>query len=235
MTVAVQTPLVNAVAAGGQTVFPFAFRCDDSATIVVYKNDILQAGGAYAVALNADQTAAPGGTVTFGVGLLANDIVSIERDSVEQQTAHFTAYSAFPAATVETALDRAVMIIQEIWAVFTRVFRVTRANLSKLSSLDWPTPELGKLVGWGDGGAGKFKLINYESILLLGAVGEKLTDSGNHLSFTSAHVTKGAGALYRNGGRIFPVDDYTQVIGTNVWTVTIALEAGEKLNADYPY
>src|SRR4051812_23620262 len=106
MTVAVQTPLSSAVAVAAQTVFPFNFRCDDSATLAVYVNDTLQGGAAYAVALNADQVAAPGGTVTFGAGRAVGDIVSIERTSADGQSVSFTAYSRFPASTVELGLDK---------------------------------------------------------------------------------------------------------------------------------
>lgn len=127
MTVQIQTPLVDAIAVGGQVLFNFAFRCDDASWITVLVNAVQQGGAAYAVALNADQTNNPGGTVTFGVAPGAGKAVRIERVSPAQQSVHYTPYGPFPATTVEAALDRIVMLLQELG--------VTRQSLTPV-----PTP-----------------------------------------------------------------------------------------------
>lgn len=164
MTIAAQNPLTSLVATALQTVFPFAFRCDDSATLKVYKDDILLGGGAYTVALNADQTVSPGGTVTLAVGAALNAVVSIERVSPDQQSLSLATYGAFPAKTIELAFDKLVMLLQEFFMTLSRVFRVTRANVSKIASWDLPAPVVGKALGWVASG-GQFILGNIDLVV----------------------------------------------------------------------
>lgn len=235
MTVAAQNPSIAVVAAGGQTVFPFGFRCDDATTIAVYVNDVLQP--APAVALNADQLGNPGGTVT--IGARANgDVVSVERQSPQTQTVALTAYGAFPSPAISTGLDKVVMLFQELYSVFARTFRISRANVPKISRFDiTDAPVAGTAIGWVQDGA-QFRLGNVGAGGGGGGqpfrvMGEQLTDSGDHTNFTFANVPVGAQAIYRNGQRIFPVNDYNQV-GGNL-AVLVPLVAGEVLNADYNY
>lgn len=112
MALPAQVPAQTSVAVGGQTVFPFNFKCLDAATIKVYLNGILQGG--VAIFLNADQVAAPGGTVTLGAGATAGDLVLIQRTTALSQTADFPAYGNFGGAAVTAALDRMEMQIQEL-------------------------------------------------------------------------------------------------------------------------
>lgn len=100
------------VAAAGQTVFPFNFRCDVSATLFVSKNAIAQGG--FTVALNADQTAAPGGSITLAVGALLADVVKVQRITPQTQSAAFSQYGAFSSASLMAVLDSLVMMIQEL-------------------------------------------------------------------------------------------------------------------------
>ena len=131
MTVQNQSPLVAVVAGAGQVIFAFGFRCDSPTWIQVLVNTVLQPGAAYAVALNADQINNPGGVVTFGVAPGTGAVVAVQRVSPAQQTAAFTAYGAFPAAVMEAALDRIVMLEQELG--------VTRQSITPIV-LTVPTP-----------------------------------------------------------------------------------------------
>lgn len=126
MTVPIQSPMAAIAAAGGQTAFPFGFRCDDSSWLTVLVDTVAQPGAAYGVALNSDQKASPGGIVTFGVAPGAGKAVIIERVSPAQQSVAFTPYGPFPAVSVEAALDRLLMLIQELG--------VTRQSLSPVPS-----------------------------------------------------------------------------------------------------
>lgn len=231
MTVAAQTVLVNLVAGVGQTVFPFAFRVDDSATLAVYVADALQPGGNYVIFLNVNQTTTPGGTITFGVAPATGAIVSIERASPIQQSTGFTTYLAFPSATVSNILDKVVMLLQEVWASLNRAVKHSRGNISLISTTALPVPVLGALIGWVSTGGGLFALGNISGV----ASGELLTDSGDHTHFTSINSPVGNGALYRNGQRIFAPDDYS--VAGNTWTLVTPVNPslGEKLNADYSH
>lgn len=164
MSLPAQNPKQQLVAAGGQTVFAFTFRCDDSLTIQVWSND-LQLGGV-AVALNADQSAAPGGTVTIAAAI-AGDIVTIERVTPQTQTLALTAYNAFTAAAITTALDRMVELLQEFWAFTARMFYVKRSVQSKITTFQLPTPVAGQVLGWvsGDGGL-TFRLDNLGNVVV---------------------------------------------------------------------
>jgi hypothetical protein len=116
MTVPAQVPVTNSVAVAAQTVFAFNWRCDDPATVAVKKNTVLLAGSAYTVALNANQSVSPGGTITLLVGAAAADALSVYRASVFSQALALVTYGFFPAAAVALALDRIVMMLQELAA-----------------------------------------------------------------------------------------------------------------------
>lgn len=203
MTVAAQSSSQQFVAAAGQLVFPFSWRTDSSDLVTVWVDDV-QDGG-FTVALNVDQTAAPGGVVTLATPMLGGEAVTVERVTPLSQNTVLNRYSPFAADTIAATFDKMVMLIQELSA------KVGRAFLFKRSDKTFATP----------GGELTF------------AVGEALVDSGDGAHFTSAFAPTSAAALYRNGQRIFSPDDYT-VVG-NVWTLTAATDPllGETLNADY--
>lgn len=238
MSLPVQVPLQSVIAVAGQTVFPFNFRCDDGTTIRVYLNDVLQGGAT--VAPNADQTAAPGGTVTLVAGAVLNDVVSIERVTPPAQTLALTPYGAFGAVAIVAVLDKIIELAQELLAALTRTLRASRANAAKMASLDLPPPVVGQLLGWVDAGGGLIKLGNTQVTIVspqnVRVRGQLLTDSGDHINFTSPNVPiVGTVALYRNGQRVFSPDDFTQVGAA--WTLTIPVNPalGEKINADYDH
>jgi hypothetical protein len=148
----------QSIAVFGQKVFAFAWRCDDPATVVVWVDDI-QDGG-FAVALNPDQTAVPGGSITRAVACLGGEVVTVERASPKTQITNLVRYGPFPADTVTTMLDRAVMLLQEVAARAERAIRIRRSSLIKMSTFDFPVPEVGKVPTWVDAGGGLFKLGN---------------------------------------------------------------------------
>jgi hypothetical protein len=164
MTVAAATPLTNIVSILNQTDFPFTWRADSAADVKVYIDDVLQGGPV--VNLNADQVAAPGGTVVLAMQP-AGKTISIERTSGSAQASAVAAYGPFQGSLVERTMDRMVMIAQELLASFTRSFKVSRAGLPKISSFEFPAPVLGYVPAWADAGGGLFKLSNVPQ----GAVG----------------------------------------------------------------
>lgn len=228
MSLPAQNPSQSMVATGGQTVFPFTFRCDDSTTIQAWIADAQQGG--FAVALNADQVGNPGGTITLPAQA-AGAVVTVERVNFQTQTLALTAYNPFTAAALTLALDRMVEMLQEFWAALTRAVRVSRANALKVSTVELPAPVNGLLLGWGDAGGGLSKLVNIFTPLW--ASGELVTDSGDHIHLTLAFTPTSPVAVYRNGQRIFAPGDFA--IAGKAITLVIALGAGEQINADYSY
>jgi lysophospholipase L1-like esterase len=93
--------------------FAFTFRADSSSWVKVYLDNALQGAG-YTVALNANQTANPGGTVTFTSPPASSVAVKIQRESPKTQASAFSPYTAFPSKTVEGTLDKLAMQGQEL-------------------------------------------------------------------------------------------------------------------------
>lgn len=239
MSVAAQNVSQSIVSGSGQTVFPFTFRCDDSTLLKVYANDVDM--GVPAIALNADQIANPGGTVTLAARA-AGDIVTIERLTPQTQVTAFNTYQPFPSSAVSVALDRVVMLLQEFWALVARVPRLPRSWATKMLSMDLPPPVIGSAIGWGDAGGGKYNLVNLPGGGAGGGsgagtqvVGEALA-AADHVHFNLAHVPRaGTLAVYRTGQRIFNPADYT-LAGQQITVVVALVEAsGERLDADYSY
>jgi hypothetical protein len=240
MSVSAQNVSQSTVSGSGQTVFPFTFRCDDSTLLKVYANDVDM--GVPAIALNADQVANPGGTVTLAARA-ALDIITIERLTPQTQVTAFNTYQPFPSSAVSVALDKVVMLLQEFWALVARVPRLPRSWATKMLSMDLPAPVIGSSIGWGDAGGGKYSFVNLPGGGGGGGsgagtlvVGEAVGDSGDHINFNLAHVPRaGTLAVYRTGQRVFNPADYT--LAGQVVTLVVALvpASGERLDADYTY
>lgn len=237
MTVPVQTPSTTILAAGGQTIFPFNFRCDDSTTIHVFADDVERFDGV--VALNADQTAAPGGTVTLPAQAVGVS-VTIERQGSQQQSLAISAYGAFQAASLMLGLDRLVMLVQEFYARLSRTASITRKNLALMSTTDLPTPTNGSLLKWVDAGGGKSKLDNttVESVGVISVVeGEIVTRTGAG-TYQLAHVPNPLARvkLYLNGVRVWAGTHYTITAGGAITFLAGFIPAAtETLLADYYY
>lgn len=232
MTVAAQNTSQQVVAAPGQTVFPFTWRADNSGVVTVWVNDV-QDGG-FAVFLNADQAAAPGGTVTRAAPAVGGETITIERVSPQTQNTALTRYGPFAADTVTAALDKVVMLIQELSAKVSRSFSFKRVSMPAIASTELPAPAEGAVLTWIKVG-GQYRLAS--ATPALDVQGELLADSGDHAHFTSLFAPTSAAALYRNGQRIFSPGDYTLAPGTNIWTLVVPVDPllGEALNADYTH
>lgn len=234
MSLPVQNVAPQAVAAPGQTIFPFAWRCDDSALVRVWVNDALDGG--FTVLPNADQTASPGGTITRGVACVGGEVVTVERTSPQAQTTDLTRYGAFPASTITNVLDKTIMLTQEMAATLGRCFRAARSAVAKVSSFDLPAPANGSLLQWQDAGGGLSKLGNFSSTIVE-LTGEVVTRTGAGL-YQLAHAPNPLSSvkLYLNGAR--------QTLGTH-YTITagglITQQAGfisapaEVMIADYSW
>lgn len=242
MTVPAQTASQTVVAAAGQTVIPFSFRCDDSTLLHVWVNDVEQGG--FAIALNADQTAAPGGTVTIGAST-AGDVVTVERVSPESQTLALTAYNPFTAVALMLGLDRMVMLLQEFAAWLARGLVVSRKNASSMSTQELPAPAPGYALGWVSDGA-RYKLgnVTFASISGAGVVGRNLVKNevptgavdGVNAAFVLAHAPfSGAYMDVKVGGVIFPPGRYALAGSTITFAAGHIPPAGEDIYVDYWY
>ena len=112
MTVSTTLSNVTYTADGVQTVFSIPFYVLDPDHIVVGLDGVITETG-FTVALNADQSANPGGTVTFDTAPTDGIQVDLVRITPRTQQTDYNAYDPFPAETHETALDKGILIDQE--------------------------------------------------------------------------------------------------------------------------
>lgn len=99
---------------GVQTVFTFTFQVVKTApNLVVLKSNVVQVG-TYTTAINADQEASPGGTVTFSVAPANGAEVIVRRVNPQTQSTDFPLEAKLSTASVEAALDKAYMCVQEV-------------------------------------------------------------------------------------------------------------------------
>jgi len=120
MTISSQTRTAGPFTGTGLAVsYPFAFKVFTAADLLVLRTDT---GGAqstlvlsadYTVALNADQNAAPGGTITLTTALPAGYSLTATSAIALLQTASLLAGGAFSPAVIENALDRLVILLQQ--------------------------------------------------------------------------------------------------------------------------
>lgn len=128
------------------TTFPFAFKVFDKTNVLVVRTDSNAAGAQtilvldsdYSVTLNADQNANPGGTILYpltGTALLSStqQLTTIGSLAYLQPTA-LTNNGGFYPAVVEDALDREVILSQQLQEIVSRaiVLPITESNPPQL-------------------------------------------------------------------------------------------------------
>lgn len=113
--------LAGPFAGAGTKILPFGFKIFEPTDVFVAlaekENDPpknLEYNADYSVEMNQDQEATPGGTVTLTNALNETQIVSVGTDIPYTQTTQLTNYIRFPPETINTALDRTVVQIQQL-------------------------------------------------------------------------------------------------------------------------
>ena len=156
------TPRNSYTATSSQTAFTIGFEFFAVADVKVYKNGTLMTYNAspsnnvtYKITGTASSSDSAyefgaGGTVTFGAGLAADDIVVIVRDVTVERTTDFTPSGSFDISTLNTQLDTIISMVADtqqqtdrsvklldtdtISATVTLPAKATRA--SKIASFD---------------------------------------------------------------------------------------------------
>lgn len=100
---------------GATTAFVFLFPVQNKTDV---QASVALAGVAqlsvYTVVTNSDQTASPGGTVTFTAAPVNGATVTIKRVQALTQGTSFAPFSQFPAKTTERAFDGTIMRVQQV-------------------------------------------------------------------------------------------------------------------------
>lgn len=112
------TPVIAGpfVGTGASAALPFTFPCWSAADLLVTRDDAALAEGThYSVALNADQTATPGGAVAITAAantLGATIYVALDMDLA--QPTQLTSLGGYYPKVVERALDRLALLIAQV-------------------------------------------------------------------------------------------------------------------------
>lgn len=150
---------------GVTTAFPFSFKVFAATDVTATRADTLGAETGlvlntdFTVALNADQDAAPGGTVTLAAPLSTGYRLVVSSAVPNLQPTDITNNGGFYPRVIEDALDRHVAQIQQIDEKVDRALKV--AVTSPLGDQALPSPVAGMLIGWNESNDG---LKNYAPI-----------------------------------------------------------------------
>jgi hypothetical protein len=138
MTVASSTSKSGPYAGNGvTTVFAFAFKVQQAADIKVVRtvttngtavDTTLTSGADYTVAVNADQSASPGGNVTILSAPANGQQITILRNVTATQGTSIPNQGGFYPRVVEAALDKLTMLVQQLSEESGRALKVSVAD-----------------------------------------------------------------------------------------------------------
>ncbi len=171
MTISSTTRRAGPFAGNGVTIaFPFTFKVFATSDLVVTltvvatgieSTLVLDDPAGYTVTLNPDQNANPGGTVNYnpsGTPMAATHELTLTSNVLELQTLDLTNGGGFFPSSISAALDRAVILIQQ---VSEKVNRSLTIPVSSTASTALPAPEASTFIGWNALGTA---LINYAGV-----------------------------------------------------------------------
>lgn len=137
MTVATENCATGFFGDGANKDFAFAFLIQDSASLKVYLNGVLLAGGTY-TASGLDNPA--GGSIHYpvsGAAIGVSDFLEIVRDVPYTQVSTFSSQGSFDPASLEGALDQLALQVQQL----------ALGRLLRYATVDLPSPAAkGQLV-----------------------------------------------------------------------------------------
>lgn len=233
MTISSQTRIAGPFPGTGAIVpYPFSFKVFATADVLATLTDASgnqtpwTLGGNYTVTLNGDQNVAPGGTLTplaavpVGSSLLLTSAVSAT------QPASLTNTGGFYPKTIEDALDRLTILIQQTNSAYGTTLRVPEAT--GIPTLPPLTSRLGVLLGFDSAGnPAAYSLANAPQRAFQK---EKQTAVAGQLTYTFTQVSylQGLNSLfvYVNGTL---VTDYVETSTTSVTFLPGVVFGGEDL------
>lgn len=191
---------------GGQSTLTFTFRALTSTpTDIKAKKTLISTGVETALTYTTEYTAAissdgVGGVVTVSPTVSTLYTVTVYRETTKKQESDYDDYNQFPADTLETDLDRQVMISQELAEDITRAL-VLPISVSSSVNAELPAPESEKVIGWS---TGALSLCNYtnaaasataaassatEALASQAAAAVSATSASSHSTTAATHAT----------------------------------------------
>lgn len=138
------------------TTFNFAFKVFAASEVAVVKADVngaestLVLNSDYSVALNEDQGANPGGTITYpvlGTPLATGEQLVLTGGLAYGQTTSLPNGGAYNANVVERTFDRIVMLVQQLLEMTGRGIQLAATASSSVSN-KLPSPVAGAFLAW---------------------------------------------------------------------------------------
>ena len=148
---------------GVTTAYPFAFKVFSASDLLVVL--ALTSTGAetvqtittnYTVALNADQSTTPGGTVTMLVAPAAGCTLTLTSQVDNLQPTDLTNAGGFYPKVINDALDRATIQIQQL---AEKAGRALQVSVSTVANIVLPAPSAGNMLGWDATGSNLINII----------------------------------------------------------------------------
>ena len=136
---------------GVTTVFPFTFKVFTATDILVTYLDALAVESVlvlstnYTVSLNADQNTSPGGSVTLLVAPATATYITLTSQVTNTQTLALTNSGGFYPESINNALDRTVIEIQQL---AERASRAVTIPKSSTTSTLLPIPVANNFLAW---------------------------------------------------------------------------------------
>lgn len=149
MTVNATPPRVIHVTNGIQDTFAFTFRVLEGDDVQVFLNEsfIPESPATYTVNLSVGPPVGQdGGDVVMNVPPLAGTLTVVRATDQTQET-DYVPFDPFPAESHETALDKAMMVNQEVSDIQSRVF-LASPGYDPTTALVIPPYDSGKLLQW---------------------------------------------------------------------------------------
>lgn len=217
---------------GALVSYPFTFKAFEKADLEVTVADtnsiesVLVLDSSVLVTLNVDQDATPGGAVQYASGGVAAALplgytLVITSEGLEyEQTADLPTGGNFSAVVVENALDRQMMLTQNLRDSISRVLQLSVTSPAGVDPT-LPQPEAGSVIGWNPTADA---LQNFDPASFAGAVvfgtanADTFTGTGAQTAFTlSSNPGAQNNIRVAIGGVVqTPGTDYTWSAGTTL-------------------
>lgn len=221
---------------GSLVSYPFTFKIFEKGDVQVTIADtngietVLTVDSTVLVTVNVDQDATPGGSVQYAVGgvptalPLGYTLVITSEGLQYEQTADLPTGGNFSAIVVENALDRQMMLTQNLRDSIGRVLQLSATSPTSVDPT-LPQPEAGSVIGWNPTATA---LQNFDPATFAGSVAfgtaraDQFTGNGTQTAFTLA---ANPGALANldvsiSGVTQRPTTDYTWSAGTTLTFTT---------------
>lgn len=136
------------------TVFPFGFKVFLTSEIEVVRSDgttqtTLVQDSDYTVSLNLDQDSTPGGSITtIGAPLSPSYTLTVTSNVAELQGASLQNQGGFYPKVIEAALDRAVILIQQLRSIANRTLRFPISDTGTNTELPTKNARANNLLGF---------------------------------------------------------------------------------------